>query len=653
MPLPRNVIYYGSESPLPNRTALRAGPLSLVFEAGDLRYIRLGDREVLRRVYMAVRDRKWGTPPPRLSNIRKEVKDESFRISYDAETVQSEIDFVWQGTITGNATGTVTFTMQGEARSTFLRNRLGFCILHPIRECAGAVCKVERVDGTVVQATFPRYISPHQPFMDMRAISHEVVPGVWAEVRFDGEIFEMEDQRNWADASYKTYCTPLRLPYPVEVEAGTRFAQSVTLGLKGSVPQWSAGSSTEAVNFIVETTPALPLPRIGLGVASHDQPLGPKELFRLRALNIAHLRVDLNLSHPAYDSYLARATNEAAELGVPLEAAVTVTDAAEDELLRLRAMIDQLKPAICTWLIFQASEKSTGEKWIRLARSHLSSYDPKVRIGAGTNAYFAELNRDRSPVSLVDLICYPVNPQVHAFDNATIVENLKGQAFTVESARRFAGKLPIAVTPITLKTRFDPQSASRGMPTAQDELPPDVDPRQMSLLGAGWTAGSLKYLAEAGTDSVTYYETTGQRGVMETEEGSLLREKFRSLPGGVFPLYHVLADAGEFAAGGVVCSTSNAPLKVDGLVLRNGELTRIMLVNLSPAPQFVRVTDATFAARVYVKILDESCVEAAMLLPESFRAEAGVLMPTAGGSLDLELRPFAIARIDSVRADTR
>ena len=34
----------------------------------------------------------------------------------------------------------------------------------------------------------------------------------------------------------------------------------------------------------------------------------------------------------------------------------------------------------------------------------------------------------------------------------------------------------------------------------------------MSLFGAGWTAGSLKYLAEGGAHSLTYYETTGPDG---------------------------------------------------------------------------------------------------------------------------------------------
>ncbi len=39
----------------------------------------------------------------------------------------------------------------------------------------------------------------------------------------------MEDQRNWTDASYKTYSTPLALPFPVEIRAGETVEQTVTL----------------------------------------------------------------------------------------------------------------------------------------------------------------------------------------------------------------------------------------------------------------------------------------------------------------------------------------------------------------------------------------------------------------------------------------
>jgi hypothetical protein len=86
----------------------------------------------------------------------------------------------------------------------------------------------------VSRGSFPRYVWAQQPFQDLKAISHEVAPGVRARIAFEGETFEMEDQRNWADASYKIYSTPLRLPFPVELKKGAKVAQSVTLTVEGA-----------------------------------------------------------------------------------------------------------------------------------------------------------------------------------------------------------------------------------------------------------------------------------------------------------------------------------------------------------------------------------------------------------------------------------
>jgi len=51
------------------------------------------------------------------------------------------------------------------------------------------------------EESFPRDVAPHQPIHRHPAIAHEVAPGITAEVRFSGDVFEMEDQRNWTDAS--------------------------------------------------------------------------------------------------------------------------------------------------------------------------------------------------------------------------------------------------------------------------------------------------------------------------------------------------------------------------------------------------------------------------------------------------------------------
>ena len=649
--LPLRVLYYGKDEPLPEQTQLRAGPLSMIFEAGDLRYIRFGDHEILRRIYVAVRDHNWDTILPQLSNVQIEQEGDAFRITYDVENKHGEVDFFWQGTITGDADGTVTFSMDGEARSTFRRNRIGFCVLHPMG-CAGVPCRIEKIDGTVEESVYPISIAPQHlidgeikpvaPFNNMRAVSYEVTAGVEAAVRFEGEIFEMEDQRNWTDASYKTYGTPLSQPFPVEVPAGTKISQriTVTLTTQSGLSAEKPDATTQPLTLQISSTDARPLPQIGLGVASHGEPLNVQELERLKLLNLSHLRVDIDLTQPDYESTLRRATDEARALGIPLELALFLTDTATEELQAFATAVERVQPPIGTYLIFHKTEASTSAQWVDLARRYLTG----AKIGAGSNAYFTDLNRGRPPVEALDLVCYSINPQVHAFDNSSLIETLEAQAVTVESTRQFASGLPIAVTPVTLLARFNPNATGPEPEPVPGELPAQVDIRQMSLFGAGWTLGSIKYLSESSASSVTYYETTGWRGVMETATGSPLPEKFRSLPGVVFPLYHILADVGEFAGGEVLVSKSSDSLKVEGIALCKNGKTRTLLANLTPEPQQVIVQN--LAGSVRVRHLNETNAHDTMASPETFRAERGELVQTTNGKLELNLFPYAIAQID-------
>jgi hypothetical protein len=256
------------------------------------------------------------------------------------------------------------------------------------------------------------------------------------------------------------------------------------------------------------------------------------------------------------------------------------------------------------------------------------------------------LNRGWPPTQALDLVCYSLNPQVHAFDNASLVETLKMQACTVESARQFTGGLPLAVTPVSLKPRFNPNATGPEPEQAPDELPPEIDVRQASLFGAGWTLGSLKYLSESGVECVTYYETTGWRGVMEVEGGCPIPEKFCSIPGGVFPLYHVLADVGAFADGRVIPSVSSDPPSVEGMALEKAGQIRILLANLGPDFQ-----PDGLGAYVRVKRLDRTNAERAMRAPEAFRDEKGLLQETSGDKLELSLSPYAVVRIDPAEAN--
>jgi len=640
----RNTIYYGTAEGAPELHPLRAGPLTLVLEGGDLRYISLGGQEIVRRLYVAVRDRDWNTIPPRYSNLRVSAAEHAFEVSFDVEHVAGEVDFAWQGLIRGSANGTITYSLDGQARSTFIRQRIGFCVLHPMA-LAGQPCTVTTTDGSRRQTAFPQHIAPQQPFLDVRAITHQVAPGVRATVEMTGDVFESEDQRNWTDASYKTYSTPLSLPHPVPIEQGARVRQAVTISLEGTATSVAAPEQGP-VTITIDPAATAPLPALGLGMASHGMALTTGERDRLRALRLAHLRADLDLSGP-YEAALGRATEEANALAVPLEVALLLSDDPAAQLAGLRAALRRLQPPVVRWLVFKGGEASTGAQWVRQARLALGDYAPAAPFGGGTNSYFVEINRQRPPIEVLDLVSYAITPQVHAFDTLSLVENLEAQRETLRSARAFCGNRPLAISPVTLRPRFNPDATGPEPAPAPGELPASVDPRQLSLFGAAWTVGSIAYLAQGGAASVTYHETTGWRGVLETAAGSPLPRRFPSTPGMTYPLYHVLADVGELGAGSAVLrSGSSNPLRAVGLALRGGGQLRVLLANMTAATLETRVVGMP-RGTARVRHLDEGSYAEATTNPERFRATQGDEQAVQAGALAVTLRPYCVACVEA------
>ncbi len=597
----------------------------MVFEEGDLRFVHFGDHEISRRIFVALRDRNWGTLPGSISNVEVQSKTDSFRVTYSCRAKQDEIDFEWEGEIRGESAGSVTFRMDGMAHSTFLRNRIGLNLLHPVDGCAGRKCIVWHAAGDVVETRFPERIADQDVlpgFEEMSAMSYEVATGVTAEFEFAGDLFETEDQRNWTDATYKTFSTPLKLPFPVEVRAGSRISQCIRLRIDhtGTI---GSRSPRRSIAFGTTGDRRMVLPEIGMGLASHEKMLSQREADLLRSLRLSHLRVDVGGDAVDPAPVVARAREAARTLDVPLELALTLQD--PGKTAGLLDAVEPLKRSVASCIVF-------GVALVSDVRSRF----PHWLIGRGSSADFYYLNQNPPRGEQLDFLAYAIHPQEHSFDNRSLVETLAIQACTVRQARELGGGLPVHVTPVTFKPRFLAAATGPEPETPAGELPPQVDLRQASMFGAGWTAISLKYLAEAGAASVTFYETSGWRGVVETDSGS--PAPFPSLPGSVFPLYHVFADFAEFSGGDILPSKSTDPLTVDGLVLKKDGRRRIMLVNFTGEEQQVPLDSA--ARRGRVRFLDEASVKFATQNPVEYRLNYGAV------SASLLLPRFAVATID-------
>jgi hypothetical protein len=638
----RYEIWYGRGEPPVETRELRAGPLIARLERIDLRYVRIGGVEAVRRLFVAVRDASWGTIPPQVSDIKVEAHADSFRVAFEAFHEAGELRFRWRGELVGGADGTLDCRLDGVAESDFEYNRIGFCVLHP-RENAGRPYRAGTPDGELT-GTLPDLIGA-QRFEDGKIwplfpsydrIDIELEDGLWAHFEFEGDLFEMEDQRNWTDASFKTYSTPLALGWPHHAVAGQEIRQRVHLTFEGKAKD--AAETGEPIRIELGERTGGRLPALGLGTASHGAPLSRREVELLRALRLDHVRADVHPGEKDWQAELGRAIDDSRALGVSLELALFLGADAEEQL---EAVVEAAAGAdVIRFLVFKDGEVVTDPRWVRLARERVGEAFPSATFGGGTDQWFTELNRERHDLDGVDAVTYSVNATVHADDDTSVMETPAAQGDTVRSARTLSNGLPVIVGPVTIRPRFWPFGSY-----GSGELPFQVDPRQCSLFGAAWTLASAKHLSEAGASAVTYFETTGWLGTVETEAGPPRPDLFPSRAGTAFPLYHVLADLAEWKEGDIVEADSSTPLAVESLAVAGRDRLHVLLANLTASAESCTVGPLP-AGRASIRRLDETTAVAAGERPEEFREQREAVEAPAG-HLTLELAPYAVVRIDA------
>ena len=501
---------------------VRAGPLVLTVESGTIRWVRLGEREVVRGVYAAVRDPDWGTVPPVFTRYEAAASDDAFRLRFTAEHVGDDgIDFAWDGEIQGDDAGTVTFDLEGTARRAFACNRIGFCVLHPA-SLRGTRLDVESPWGTL-RGRFPVQIPAVPPFGEIRRITQH--PGGTDEIgiAFEGELFEMEDQRNWTDASFKTFCRPQALPAPYRVEAGERIHQRITIspGRRSRPPRRAPSPGRR--DEVAVGAPTTPMPRIGLLAPTSDTDVPAEALRRLARLRFAHLRATVDLAgDPGAD--VRRLVEQGRELGRPLEVElVGPPDGAGTE-----AAIAALAAAgheVARVLVFDAASHVTPRQFARRVRAACASAGLHVPVGGGTRASFWNLNASPLAAEELDVLAFRICPQIHAFDEASILETPEVHADLVATARALAPGLPIAAGPITLRQLVNPDAADgggAGSPApSPGQLPDRFDPRQPTAFAATWALATMAALGGAGAEVLTLFETAGWGGLLAARQAGL------------------------------------------------------------------------------------------------------------------------------------
>lgn len=473
-------------------------------EIADLRW---QGRPVLRSIRAVIRDADWATAALVIDSVEDSLTGLTLHVR-SGELGAADLDSVFRGSVTVQThDDSVTVAMDLRSSAAFETNRTGLVVLCP-PQAAGADLFVEHTDASTEATRFPHAISPHQPVFDIAAL-HWEQNGLDIGLRLVGDVFEMEDQRNWTDASFKVYSRPLSLPFPYRIDAGESITQSVTVSCAATSPVFDDRMN----DAVIELERAGLFPAIGIGAAS-----GPDPAPSVPAIGSSVL-VELDLASSNWSAALSRAASG----GEPVDVRFVLDPE------RPGALDDAVAELAGRRVLRVAAFQQTGDarhvsdrEAIRLLRSALTAHSLNIPVVGGSRAHFTELNRERHRLpDDLDGVAVTATPLFHARDTEQLVESVPMQRLIAQQTVGYADGAPVHIGPICIRPRFnDVATVAQPSPTRTDlaagygaEFTGANDPRQSSTELAAWTIASAAALAVPGVASISWFEQWGPCGI--------------------------------------------------------------------------------------------------------------------------------------------
>ncbi|MEP3046132.1 MAG: hypothetical protein ABJL55_08625 [Roseibium sp.] len=572
---------------------LRAGPLEVRLENGNLRYVRYDGFEVLRAISYVVRDKDWGTLAPQIENLTIDQATDGFEVSYSARFLNDGVTLTVDTRISGSQSGQLTFDTKAIADGDFETNRCGFNILHPINGVAGAPVTVEHCDGTLVETVFPKLIEPWQPFKSIRALTHSPAPHLTACCKMEGDTFEMEDQRNWSDASYKTYVRPIELPWPYIIKSNQQFDQSVSLDIEVvenvRMSDIRPNSDTDtSVELSIGEPLGKKLPSIGLQMDPEHVELTLEKINLLKQVKPQSIlcHFDPTAGHDLHSLKAFRSLQRAFPVQYDLEYVVACDGDLDVEFKRLAGMVSECGLELASLAVCPSVDRQStppGSEWpncpplediYRAARAAF----PKTTLGGGMFSYFTELNRKRPPIALLDYVTHATNPIVHAADDDSVMETLETLPHITQSARAIIGEgKPYRLGPTTIGMRQNPYGSQTFENPNDDRIcMAHDDPRQRGRFAAAWVLGYASRITDAGIEHWIPSAFVGPRGLLSADNHSLL------------PIAKAVEDLCRMNGLPLLSCSISDPKRIAAVGFQTNDGPRLLVANLTSEQQSIR-----------------------------------------------------------------
>ncbi|MFF0225913.1 hypothetical protein [Streptomyces sp. NPDC004629] len=562
---------WGDDEPAPLPVGI--GGWTFTLRHDSLCDLRWKQQPVLRAIRFVARDRDWRTAQPVAIRTDPHLPGEHdfhVHLTYASrrpdEVAEIEVDL----SVECRNDSELLVSASAVVCRDFLRNRLGLVVLHHIAE-AGRPLRVHHPDGSVSQTRFPRDIAPHQPARNVRALTWNS-ENLRVSTVFAGDVFEMEDQRNWTDASFKTYSTPLAEPFPVQLAQGARITHTVGVTVEEPVVRERETAVAAAPANVSFHPTAEPVPQFLVGASTSHGATPP-------GLPSVDVLVEPVLDDANWRAVLMRAVKDAA--GGRLDVRLVTSDPS-----LLEAALDPIQelPVARLGVYDLTTHVSEPPLWRALvagaaARPLLAGVD----LVAGARAHFTELNRtlDRLPDDAT-AVTFSITPQMHDTGRDQLLESLPLQRLTARQALG-PGDRPLHVGPVTLRPRFNAVAtsarATSTVPHVRDGygahfVPGSTDPRQESAGYAAWLVASAAQLALPGVLSVTFAEAWGPRGLYDQH-------------GTPRPAAEAFARLIGLSGAELLAPKGDLPVNVSVLAARSRDRVTLMAANVGPRTELL------------------------------------------------------------------
>lgn len=567
---------------LDSEPVYRTGSWSFAQGTGEITTITFAGVPVLRGIQTIARDADWGT----LSWLAEEPALSGTGATSTLRVGLRSSDQSLAGSMVISVEPThLCVTCDLVAQRDLMTNRTGLVVLHH-PDLAGQPLTVVHPDGSTSALSFPSSIAPFQPAFDVAGY-HWEHNGHEIELAFEGDVFEMEDQRNWTDASFKTYSRPLSAPFPYRVRAGEHIVNSVRVSVHSAQQEHRHRLASSALpRYEVELVEEgeMPLFALGASTAPDPQPALPG------SVATAPLLVELDLASTNWRAALDRACRTARSLDVRLIASDTdsVTSPYLQEAISRLAQCEDAGIAIERIGLFSSTTHGATTALADCLITLRDSAHRSWRMIGGTRAHFTELNREHPSMALnVDEIGFSSTPLFHQESTGQIIDAIAMQRITARQAVTISRSLPgparpIVVGPITLRPRFNNVATrTQPAPVRADlhdgygaEFAGTNDRRQAADELAAWLVSSAAAFAVPGVRSITFFEQWGPRGLVDA----------RGVP---FPLADAFREVS--ALRGALLWSERTTEPVWALGSRTTDDERVLVANLSPHDALVDV----------------------------------------------------------------